>query len=230
LARVQAAEQDNVLRTLHGISTAALDRSIARLADRHRRIWVLPAEMTTPIGMVLASHLGQLREGVTLVQGSEVAISRALAGLEPLDTLIAIDIRRYERSLVGLTRWAAEQGAAIVAVTDSPLSPLATGAAETFFISAHGVGPFDSVTGGIALANVLIAGVAARLRQSAPARLDAIEAAWSSMDALLAEPGGSGPLAGVDRITHPQGNGADEWTGRPDRPEAAASERQLEAP
>ena len=89
LARVQAAEQDNVLQTLHGISTAALDRSIARLADRHRRVWVLPAEMTTPIGLVLASQLGQLREGVTLLQGSEVAVSRALAGLEPCDTLIS---------------------------------------------------------------------------------------------------------------------------------------------
>jgi DNA-binding MurR/RpiR family transcriptional regulator len=223
LARVQAAEQDNVLRTLHGISPAFLERSIARLTDRHRRVWVLSAEMTMPIGMVVASQLGQLREGVTLLEGSEVAISRAMAGLEPGDTLISIDIRRYERSVVGLTKWAAKQGAVIIAVTDSPLSPLGAGAAETFFISAHGVGPFDSVTGGIALANVLIAGVAARLRQSAPARLDAVEAAWSAMDALVAEPGGKGPLTGIDRISLPHPNGTDE------PPAPARSEGELEA-
>jgi len=216
LARVQAAEQDNVLRTLHGISTSSLEHSIGRLADRHRRVWVLSAEMTLPIGMVLASQLSQLREGVTLLQGSEVAISRAMAGLEPLDILISIDIRRYERSVVGLTKWAAEQGAAVIAVTDSPLSPLGASAAETYFISAHGVGPFDSVTGGIALANVLIAGVAARLRQSAPSRLDAIEAAWSTLGALVAEPGGSGPLTGIDRITYARPNGAEEPPGRPE--------------
>jgi DNA-binding MurR/RpiR family transcriptional regulator len=210
VARVESAEQDNILRTLHGINPAALARSIARLADRHHQIWVLPAEMTAPIGMVLASQLGQLRDGVTLLEGSEVAVSRALAGLDPSDTLIAIDFRRYERSLVGLTRWAHERGAAIMAVTDSPLSPLVIGAAETFFISAQGVGPFDSVIGGVALANVLVAGVAARLRQSAPARLDAIEAAWSAVGALVAQPGGGGPLAGVDRITHLPGNGLDE--------------------
>jgi DNA-binding MurR/RpiR family transcriptional regulator len=214
LARVQAAEEDNVLRTLHGISTASLERSIGRLADRHHQIWVLSAELTAPIGMVLASLLSQLRAGVTLLQGSEVAISRALAGLEAMDTLISIDIRRYERSVVGMTRWAAEQGAAVIAVTDSPLSPLGACAAETFFISAHGVGPFDSVTGGIALANVLVAGVAARLRQSAPARLDAIEEAWSTLGALVAEPGGGGPLSGMDRLTHPRSNGADEAPNR----------------
>src|SRR5262245_17302854 len=50
LTRVQAAEQDNVVRTLHGITAAALNRSIVRLADRHRRVWVLSAEMTAPIG------------------------------------------------------------------------------------------------------------------------------------------------------------------------------------
>ena len=97
-----------------------------------------------------------------------------------------------------------------MAVTDSPLSPLVIGAAETFFISAQGVGPFDSVIGGVALANVLVAGVAARLRQSAPARLDAIEAAWSAVGALVAQPGGGGPLAGVDRIAHLPGNDLDE--------------------
>ncbi len=210
LARVQAAEQDNVLQTLHGISTAALDRTIARLADRHRQVWVLSAEMTTPIGLVLASQLSQLREGVTLLQGSEVAIGRAMAGLEPMDTLISIDIRRYERSVVGLTKWAADQGAAVIAVTDSPLSPLGASASETFFISARGVGPFDSVTGGMALANVLIAGVAARLRQSARARLDVTEAAWSTLGALDAEAGGSGPLTGMDRIALPRSNGADD--------------------
>lgn len=215
LARVQAAEQDNVLRTLHGISTSALEHSIARLADRHRQIWVLSAEMTAPIGMVLASLLSQLRGGVTLLEGSEVTISRSLAALEPMDNLISIDVRRYERSVVGLTKWAADQGAAVMAITDSPLSPLGASASETFFISAHGVGPFDSVTGGIALANVLVAGVAARLRQSAPARLDAIEAAWSRLGALVAEPGGSGPLTAMDRIAHPHSNGADESRGHP---------------
>jgi DNA-binding MurR/RpiR family transcriptional regulator len=222
LARVQAAEEDNVLQTLHRISTSALERSIARLADRHRRVWVLPAEMTTPVGLVLASQLSQLREGVTLLQGSEVAVSRALAGLEPMDTLISIDIRRYERSVVGLTKWAADQGAAVIAVTDSPLSPLGASASETFFISARGVGPFDSVTGGIALANVLIAGVAARLRQSARARLDTTEAAWSILGALVAEPGGSGPLTGMDRIALPHSNGAEETPG-PAGPDAASA-------
>lgn len=201
LARVQTAEQDNVLSTLHAINPQSLDGSVAMLADPCHRVWVMSGEVMSPIGSVLASQIGQLRDGVTEVSGSEVAISRALAGLEAGDTLIVIDIRRYERSLVSVVRWAAERGAAVIALTDSPLSPLAVGAVHTFFMSAGAVGPFDSLTGGMALANAIVTSLAARLRQSAPARLDAIEAAWSATGALVAEPGGVGPLPGVDRIS-----------------------------
>jgi DNA-binding MurR/RpiR family transcriptional regulator len=207
LARAEAAEQDNVLSTLHALAADTLDAAVVRLADRRRRVWILAGEVTSPVGTVLAGQIGQLRDGVAQVAGSEVAVSRSLAGLEPGDTLVAVDIRRYERSLVSMTRWALERGACVIALTDSPLSPLAAVANHTFFMSARGVGPFDSLTGGIALANVIVTAVAARLRQSAPARLDAIEAAWTASGALVAEPGGSSPLPGVERISDPAHGG-----------------------
>lgn len=213
LARALAAEQDNVHSTLHAISVGALDAAAALLADRRRGVWVLAGEVTAPIGTVLAEQVAQLRDGVTQLSGSEVAMSRSLAGLVEGDTVVAVDVRRYERSVLSLSRWARDRGATLIAITDSPLSPLAAGAAHTFFIAARGVGPFDSLTGGVALANVIVTAVAARLRQSAPARLDAIEAAWTASGALVAEPGGNSPLPGLERITDPAAgmfNGASE--------------------
>jgi DNA-binding MurR/RpiR family transcriptional regulator len=188
ISRVLAAEQDNVAQTLHGVSREALERTAARLSDPDHQVWVFPGSETAPIGAVLANQIGQLRDGVVLLGGSEVAVSRGLAGLEPGDVLVAIDIHRYERSLVSIVRSAGRRGAEVVALTDSPLSPLATNAAETLFISARGVGPFDSMIGGIALANLLVSAVAVRLRDSAAARLDAIEMAWTDSRVLVAEP------------------------------------------
>lgn len=188
VGQVQAAEQDNVIRTLHGVDPRILDRTVTRLADVGHHIWVFPGTETAPIGTLLGSQLGQLREGVTLLSGSEVNVSRLLAGLRPGDTLIAIDIHRYERSLVSLVAWSRSRGAEIIAITDSPLSPLAADAVETFFISARGIGPFDSMSGGVALANLFAAAVAARLRSTATARFDAIEMAWTDSNALVAEP------------------------------------------
>jgi DNA-binding MurR/RpiR family transcriptional regulator len=191
VSRVQASELDNVTRTLNEVAQSALDRTAERLADQTREVWVFPGMHTAPVGTVLAGQLGQLRDRVTLLSGSEVSISRSLAGLEPGDALVAIDIHRYERSLVSMVRWAQKRGADLIAVTDSPLSPLASDAAERFFFSARGVGPFDSMTGGIALANLIASSVAVRLRDTAAARLDAIEIAWTDSDALVAEPNGT---------------------------------------
>jgi DNA-binding MurR/RpiR family transcriptional regulator len=183
--RVLSAEQDNVARTLHAIDRGALERAGSRLADESHQLWVLAGTETTPIGAVLASQIGQLRAGVVRLRGSEVAVSRSLAGLRPGDTLVAVDIHRYERWLVAIADWACDRGADLVAITDGPLSPLAAHAVETFFISARGIGPFDSMTAGMVLVNVLVASVAVRLRETAADRLDAIEDVWTSSRALV---------------------------------------------
>jgi len=184
LGQVAAWEQHNVVQTLGGVSSAVFDRTVALLADPAHAVWVLPGDATYPVGAGLAGLLGALRPSVTLLSGSEVTAGRMLAGLRAGDLLVAIDIRRYERWLVELARWATGAGASLVALTDSPLSPLAPPARETLFLAAKGVGPFDSMTGGVALANALVAGVAARSRDSATGRLDTIESAWSVTGAL----------------------------------------------
>jgi DNA-binding MurR/RpiR family transcriptional regulator len=195
LDRVAATEQDNVMRTLSGILPAVLDRVVDRLSDRSHQVWVLPGDTTAPVGETLAIALSQLRDGVTLLAGPGISAGRMLGGLRAGDSLVVIDLRRYERWLVDLTRWAVSEGAVIVALTDSPLSPLASAATETFFMAAQSIGPFDSMTGGIALANALVAGVAVRLRATAPARLDTIESVWGATKAVVAEPPSSNGLS-----------------------------------
>jgi DNA-binding MurR/RpiR family transcriptional regulator len=71
-----------------------------------------------------------------------------------------------------------------VTITDSLLSPLAALADRTLTVAAAGAGPFDSHVGTLALANVLVAGVADRLRREATERLDRAESAWQAGGAL----------------------------------------------
>ncbi|MHB1929452.1 MAG: MurR/RpiR family transcriptional regulator, partial [Acidimicrobiales bacterium] len=191
LGRVAAVEEHNVRRTLGSVPPVQFAGVVEQLSDPDRAVWVLPGDVTAPVGATLAVPLAQLRTGVTLVAGSGVAAARTLGALRAGDVLVAIDIRRYERWLVEVTRWAVQAGAVLIAITDSPLSPLAALAAEALLMSAEGVGPFDSMTAGVALANALVAGVSARVRPTATPRLDAIEAAWSGTASLVAEPDGS---------------------------------------
>ena len=193
VGRIQAGELHNVSTTFHDLNRDAVGRAAELLGDLDRRVWIYPGELTAPIGTVLATLLGQLRPGITLLSGSELAIGRSLADLRARDVVVAIDIHRYERALASAVEWAASLGASVLAITDGPLSPLARKATETFFFSARGVGPFDSMVGGVALANVIVGAVAARVRHTAAERLDAIETAWTSWKALVAEPASPPP-------------------------------------
>ena len=92
--------------------------------------------------------------------------------------------RRYERWVLEAFEQAKGAGLTIVALTDGVLSPLAMGSHHSFAISAASVSPFDSHVGTLALANALTTGVAARLRRPATDRLDRVESAWRTADAL----------------------------------------------
>jgi DNA-binding MurR/RpiR family transcriptional regulator len=186
LGRTLQAELGNVQRTLEAIDPDMFAKAVDLLADRGRAVRVLAGDAEAGIGAMLADALAMLRDDVAVVAGSPVGVVRQLAALTAGDAVvIAVDLRRYERWVVEAAQRAVAARAKVVAVTDSPLSPLATLADVTFTVSAEGAGPFDSHVGTLALVNALATGVAAHLRDSATDRLDRLEREWRDAGALL---------------------------------------------
>jgi DNA-binding MurR/RpiR family transcriptional regulator len=177
-------ELDNVATTLRALDAAALADLVAHVANAGSRVFVLSGDASLGVARQLVAELQVLRDGVALIEGNDVAVRRAVALLRPDDVVIAIDLRRYDRWVVDAARRAGERGAWCVAITDSLLSPLASLSERTFTVAAAGGGPFDSHVGTLALANLIVAAVADRLRAGATERLDRAEAAWLAGDAL----------------------------------------------
>ncbi|HEV7865874.1 MAG TPA: MurR/RpiR family transcriptional regulator [Acidimicrobiia bacterium] len=203
LGAALAVEMGNVAATLEGADRAAFDEAVgllsgsdappragsrsaaegSRLRGAHR-VLVLSGDAASGVAALFADELSMLRPGVGLIDGSEVRVARLLADVGPSDVVVVVDLARYDRAVLHAAGRAADRGAALVALTDSALSPLASAAAVSFTASVTGAGPFDSHVGLLALANALLAGVAARLRHSATDRLDQVESAWRTAGAL----------------------------------------------
>ncbi len=200
LGTALAVEMANVAETLDGIDRASFDAAVELLSGapfrprgpssgRSRpagagRVLVLSGDASSGIAKLFAAELSMLRPGVVPVGGSEVRVARLLADVGPADVVVVIDLARYDRAVLEAAGRAVDRGAALIALTDSALSPLATGTAASFTASVTGAGPFDSHVGFLALANALLAAVAATLRRSATDRLDQVEAAWRAAAAL----------------------------------------------
>lgn len=184
VAATAAVETANVARTLDAVDRAAFRRAVALLADRKREVLVLAGASEAGIGTMAADALDLLRPGVGVLAGPPVAVARRLAHVARGDVVLALDLRRYERWVLDAARDATDRGCAVVAITDSAISPLAALATVAFTARAEGAGPFDSHVGTLALVNALAAGVARRLRTTATRRLDDVERAWRAAAAL----------------------------------------------
>jgi len=98
---------------------------------------------------------------------------------------VVFDFRRYRRQVVTATRVLANAGVSIVAITDSPLSPLVELADSWCQIEVPAIGPFDSSAPIVVLCELLVARVAQELKDDAKNRIDRIEALWDDTEAFL---------------------------------------------
>lgn len=180
-----AIEIANVTATLSGVDQSKLEQLVDRLSDLTAPVAVLSGDDSAGVAQQFTVQIGQIRPDVRLIYGSQVAVHRLIALLHPSTTVIVIDLRRYEQWVLDAHALATARGLWSAALSDNALSPLAAGADVAFDITAGSVSPFDSHVGTLALLNLLVASVAARLRESAGERLEAIEAAWAAHASLV---------------------------------------------
>ncbi len=184
LAVLAGPAEESVRVTFDGLGRDDVDRAVDLLSQRRRRVLVLSGDAGRGVGRQAVTHLSMLRDGVDELSGNAIAVGRVLARAGDGDVLLCIDLPRHDRWVIDTVEAARARGVLVVAVTDSPLSPLAASAEVVFAAGSHDVGPFDSYVGVLALVEALVAGVAHRLRATAAERLDALEALWEATGAI----------------------------------------------
>ena len=87
-----------------------------------KKVWLLSGETSRAGALSLYSGLSMIRSDVTLLEDRTLGTDICDAG--PGDAAIVMDFFRYRRQVVEAAQVLAGAGADIVAITDSPLSPL----------------------------------------------------------------------------------------------------------
>ncbi|MBY0610805.1 MAG: MurR/RpiR family transcriptional regulator [Beijerinckiaceae bacterium] len=116
----------NIEGTAEGLRSMDLETIVSRLGAA-RTIYVMGFGLSSHLAALLSLNLQPFfNHLVNVVQygGTEVAAGR-LATVGKDDLLISISFPRYARDAIDLTRYARDRKAHVVAITDSPASPLA---------------------------------------------------------------------------------------------------------
>src|SRR6478609_390374 len=177
---IEVANVQETFAQLDATVTAAAADALARAAH----VTVIAGDAARGVALDLSIQLGMLRGDVDLADVGSIALSRSLAWLGRDDVLVAIDTARYERSVATAVERAAADGARVLAVSDSHVSPIARVATWSFPVVDTGAGPFDSFVAALALTNLLVTLTARRLGRKAVRHIDRLDADWDATGAL----------------------------------------------
>jgi DNA-binding MurR/RpiR family transcriptional regulator len=156
---------------------------LAQPVARAEKVWILSGETSQAGAHALHSGLSMVRPGVCVLE--EHSYATDLSDVGPRDAAVVFDFFRYRKQVATAARVFADAGVTVVAITDSPLSPLVELADTWVQIEVPAIGPFDSSVPVVAMCELLVARVARELQDVATDRIDRIEALWEETEVFL---------------------------------------------
>jgi DNA-binding MurR/RpiR family transcriptional regulator len=148
------------------VRAAEIDKAV-RALTKANDIYILAQGRSFPIAFYLHYALTRLDRRSHLVDGIG-GVSRQQAKLIGRDdVLIAVSFKDYARDVVAIVDDCRTRGVAIVAITDSPVSPIARDAAAFFEAEDDTDLPFRSLVAPICLAQTLVVAYGQQLEAKA---------------------------------------------------------------
>jgi DNA-binding MurR/RpiR family transcriptional regulator len=176
----------NIERTASNLDAACFDAALDAIVQAERILVVGCGLSAAPVWF-LAHSLKVIGFNVRVDLHGGLSLAMEVGQLRPNTLLIAIDLWRYARSIADAVVAAQGQGAHILVITDSVVSPLAQDADYAFGVATDGTGHSLSPTAVISLLNVFIAALSYRLPEQVMESLRRMDAMYRTHNLLLTE-------------------------------------------
>ena len=145
-------------------------QAAVRLLARAERIHVLAQRRAFPVACYLAYALGQLELTTHLLDGAGGMLGAAVRAIAPRDALFAVSFRNYSPEVIDAANACHARRVPVIAITDSPLSPLKPAARVCFELGDDSSRPFRSLVAPLCLAQALVVSTGHHLAGSAEKR------------------------------------------------------------
>lgn len=175
LAAAFLAATETSLRQLNEPAALASLAAAAEMLSAARRIYCLGLRASYPLAWIFAYLVGLFGERAVVLDGAAGLLADEAAAISPDDVILAFSFDPYTRITIDVAQRAHDQGIAIVAVTDSQVSPLARIAAQSILVSPETPSFFRTMTPAFAVAEILAALVAGHGGEAALAALTETE-------------------------------------------------------
>lgn len=152
----------------------AMPRAVT-LLDEADNVYICGFRASFPIAWSLYYVYRLFNRRVSLIDGLASNIEVFTRELTARDCVLLTSFAPYSRESLDVLHAAQRAGARIIAITDSPVSPLAQAAECTLLFSIDSPSFFPSVVSGMGLAECLLAMLVARHGNEAVSKIDSAE-------------------------------------------------------
>jgi DNA-binding MurR/RpiR family transcriptional regulator len=178
LRRIIDADCDSLRGLAQTFSEPQIERFVNTLLGAER-VTIAGFRYVSPLAIFFEYSLAKIRANVQSYTHADSSLFDRVRLMDAGDVLIVIAFARYPADLITLARYAHRCGVRLLAITDSPLSPVLPLAEVTLFAKVNMLDFVGSLAAPAALINCIVADLGLRLGEQAVARLQVLEAAAS---------------------------------------------------
>lgn len=178
LDKVLLGDADKIRRTLEELDRAAFESAVERIVNA-RNIYIIGSRSAGALAGFLTYNFRLMFNNVCHVElssGSEMF--EQILPIGQGDVMIAISFPRYSSRTVRAARYAHDNGANVVALTDSAQSPLAPHADQVLTARSDMASFVDSLVAPLSIINALVAATSMCRHDEVSARLHRLEEIW----------------------------------------------------
>lgn len=177
LKNVLKADMDNIRATMEKINNSAFEEVVDKILSA-RKIYIMGLRSSTTLAEFLGFYLNLILDNVIIVTYGISDIFEQMLRLNENDLFIGIGFPRYSSRTVEALVYAKNNGATVVALTDSLLSPLASEAEITLLAQSNMASFVDSLVAPMSVINALIIAVGLREKGDISRSFEKLENIW----------------------------------------------------
>lgn len=179
---VMHADAENIRLTLDGLNREAFEQTVEAIVTA-RKVYIVGVRSASALSDFLGFYLNMAMENVVVVHVNSFSeLFEQIIHIGEGDVLVGISFPRYSKRTVKGMRYAKDQGATTIAITDSEASPLAELADHTLMARSDMISLVDSLVAPLSLVNALIMAVSRRKDGDLVDTFNKLEKIWDEYE------------------------------------------------
>lgn len=175
---VLSADMDGIRNTMDELDRDAVRAAIESITGA-RRIFILGVRSSTALASFLGFYFSLLFDNVQLVSSNAIGeIYEQIMRINKDDVFIGISFPRYSKRTLSAMKYSKDQGATVIALTDSRLSPLVRYADHVLIAKSNMASFVDSLVAPLSVINALIVAVGMSRQAEVEQTFSKLETIW----------------------------------------------------